>query len=927
MQPYPVIHVTARCIRMPKNVNRWQSVLNRRGNTKTRSIYLRYSANSGYAVMGAVRDDGTVAAMTGQLSIPADPYDHQHVEENRRKNSALPGCQSDWQFPLPAPCCRTDITDKEAVISRWFSTFKSFSTARSAQLPIYRHHYGESHIPPPPASPSHAPGAWVELRDEKGRATHVLLDVQQMYEHSDFRTPEVNWEPTHAASQMGGEARGKEPMKNGSVPVSPHKAYEFLLEAALYTQGCGARKLSVTGEWRWLLAKFSQLYRLRQPFIDMAHLKWMLRDGNSTSSVYCLSSIRDKFAPLVRLHEEKSLESHESTGLIKLAKQIEARTAVVLESYYTSHDESVGNSPELVSCHGECPPPALKPAVSLLGLLKTFQSKDSIKWVEERLRIAARKKYQTLQGHCHVEGTERPEHSTALYYNNEGADEQQYKQMMSLCSALRNELEFDIRIHETEVLAPDVILPQVTAGVFCEELVGHIRSATDRFPPHYPPCEPVVDMFLAVGQFQEYLDDKNLKKSRSQLDSLSLFSEFIEKWMAESQGSLCAQCSALEKKARCLNARAREVVDLESREDFVSLVEEMMGHLDKELGRYERIVRYWRIFGPRLERMASDVIRCIVASVSNQCGMVRKGAKTRKSHNYTSAPFPGERLNPSEASFSQTSTVSGVPGGQRAMRGTCSTWYWHGVSNGPATMVCRQSNTMISKREATLLNSLMRLLVEVPRLEDLLRGWPKGDDKRNTQEHMDAESRGAADAESFVPRHVYELEDMPLQVGAEFAQLSKELRSQFSVAVRLSAERMLAMINGTFWVSIVNVLKRASDEYRQGCSQSEISTLMQPLLESFRHTLQTIRGHLENRVFVSLVRGLWDNVSEDLYLYVLELKENERNQTNWRTTFRTHWQPQIWNCPCILQRSRKCWRRTPSRSTETSQCTDGDMRF
>lgn len=31
-------------------------------------------------------------------------------------------------------------------------------------------------------------------------------------------------------------------------------------------------------------------------------------------------------------------------------------------------------------------------------------------------------------------------------------------------------------------------------------------------------------------------------------------------------------------------------------------------------------------------------------------------------------------------------------------------------------------------------------------------------------------------------------------------------------------------------------------------------------------------------MFVSVVRGLWDNVSEDLYLYVLELKENEHHQ-------------------------------------------------
>lgn len=49
---------------------------------------------------------------------------------------------------------------------------------------------------------------------------------------------------------------------------------------------------------------------------------------------------------------------------------LQARTAVVLESYYTSHDESASSSPDAVGAHGECPPPALKPAVSLLGAEK-----------------------------------------------------------------------------------------------------------------------------------------------------------------------------------------------------------------------------------------------------------------------------------------------------------------------------------------------------------------------------------------------------------------------------------------------------------------------------------------------------------------------------------------------------------------------------
>lgn len=180
------------------------------------------------------------------------------------------------------------------------------------------------------------------------------------------------------------------------------------------------------------------------------------------------------------------------------------------------------------------------------------------------------------------------------------------------------------------------------------------------------------------------------------------------------------------------------------------------------------------------------------------------------------------------------------------------------------------------------MNSLMRLLLEVPQLEELLSGWSQDESKRSRQEGMDPKLVGSTDAEASASLHVYDADGMPLQVGAQFAQLAKELRSQFAVAVRLSAERMLAVIGGAFRVSVAEVLKRASN-YPQGCSQSEMHDLMQPLLDAFHHTLESIRAPLEHRVFVSVVRGLWDNVSEDLYLYVLELKENEHHQGAWRS--------------------------------------------
>lgn len=54
-----------------------------------------------------------------------------------------------------------------------------------------------------------------------------------------------------------------------------------------------------------------------------------------------------------------------------------------------------------------------------------------------------------------------------------------------------------------------------------------------------------------------------------------------------------------------------------------TVVTDMLIRLQDEVNLYKRIVCYWTVFAPRLERMISDVIRSIVGSVSHQCGMVR----------------------------------------------------------------------------------------------------------------------------------------------------------------------------------------------------------------------------------------------------------------------------------------------------------------
>ena len=53
------------------------------------------------------------------------------------------------------------------------------------------------------------------------------------------------------------------------------------------------------------------------------------------------------------------------------------------------------------------------------------------------------------------------------------------------------------------------------------------------------------------------------------------------------------------------------------------LVEEMLAHIGSEVGRYERVVTYWPVFGPLLEGAVCAALREATGAVSRQCGLAQ----------------------------------------------------------------------------------------------------------------------------------------------------------------------------------------------------------------------------------------------------------------------------------------------------------------
>lgn len=76
------------------------------------------------------------------------------------------------------------------------------------------------------------------------------------------------------------------------ISVALVQVYDLTLAAALATQRCGPKRLTVTGEWLWLLDEFAATYGIRDTYTSLAHLLWVVRwDIFPSLCIFCLKSL------------------------------------------------------------------------------------------------------------------------------------------------------------------------------------------------------------------------------------------------------------------------------------------------------------------------------------------------------------------------------------------------------------------------------------------------------------------------------------------------------------------------------------------------------------------------------------------------------------------------------------------------------------
>ena len=63
-----------------------------------------------------------------------------------------------------------------------------------------------------------------------------------------------------------------------------------------------------------------------------------------------------------------------------------------------------------------------------------------------------------------------------------------------------------------------------------------------------------------------------------------------------------------------------------------------------------------------------------------------------------------------------------------------------------------------------------------------------------------------------------------------------------------------------------------------GATPAEVQQSANNHFDCICEGLLDMKPHLEDRVFIAVTRGLWDNVAKELFLFVMDLREDQHNK-------------------------------------------------
>lgn len=625
----------------------------------------------------------------------------------------------------------------------------------------------------------------------------------------------VALQPHHPRKQYGN-------IVAGYLQANSRHVYDVLLDCALKKSDCDkpGSSLELHPEWSWLTSNFALRHGIREEYATLSYLQWILENHIVKPNSMCFEVITAKYL-VMKTVSNNALESHEVAMYTMVRQDIKSLLNKTFENYFALK-QNYEDDVEYLATRAPQAATVLRSAIKLLKTVLDGDDATAFKWMSTRFTRAANKRFYAILASIETRIRAKAEGKST------SADDA-FKKVGDLCRSIVEEIRADESIQH-EISASDRIqIASQTSLEYCKGISAHMKAVLNRYPPRKP-TEHAIHLVQAVGNLQDFLERHQYVDAAIQLNSFEVFRSYIIHWISSSSSSLQRGIQMIDDNG----AREGEMwKDLHENKGnmVVPFAEVLLRELQNEMEIFKPILGFWPSYTTDIEAACVDVLRLAVSVASKQCGLVKSSHDNQSTKRRTAWKWMSLDQNPIEESVTDA------------------------IKYGT------------SVQQALLMNTLRRLLAVIPQIESSVQSWCQTPEPTSC-----ARDDSIRKSLTVYPRQNIDerLATEAPRLGALWAQLVKELRTEYYATITLTAESLSRQLTASSVTSIYGLLKRAGLE----ASESAVVRRAEKALDQTSPTLHILSSVLDNRVFVALSRGLWDLTSKQILHYAENLTEN-----------------------------------------------------
>ncbi|KAM0049155.1 hypothetical protein Hdeb2414_s0008g00282631 [Helianthus debilis subsp. tardiflorus] len=173
------------------------------------------------------------------------------------------------------------------------------------------------------------------------------------------------------------------------VPLTPTMAYDLLLKGATKTADFHTKNMTLSPAWKWLLSEFASSNGVSEAYTNLRYLSRVMDVATPTAN--CVSLVYELFLPVMKGHNQNTLNCLEKRSFGDIKEQIEHFLTLVYENYMSLDDKPPSGIMDIPTPDPRVAVPVLKQAVKLYELIHNISSLDAQNKLYSYFQAAASK--------------------------------------------------------------------------------------------------------------------------------------------------------------------------------------------------------------------------------------------------------------------------------------------------------------------------------------------------------------------------------------------------------------------------------------------------------------------------------------------------------------------------------------------------------